>query len=210
MGDVRGVHVWGDGGMERGDAQILPPPGARKVPEEGEKGVVGRCTCSKIVQAHHIAVGGGGGIHKVSGGVHLDVGVLRLPHRVGAHGIEEFVKGGTLRDHMQKFKGEELAAEFPPHSCGPGLPLKIGVAGGAAQVDVDHIGGGVEGCCPTHNIIDPQCPRLVGRLLQLMVGDGEGLVVGEVSAAGSGRDCRLASLDRVSWDMVKRRCEERL
>ena len=45
--------------MERGDAQILPPPGAGKVLGEGEKGVVGRCTCTKIVQAHHVAVGEG-------------------------------------------------------------------------------------------------------------------------------------------------------
>ena len=87
---------------------------------------------------------------------------------------------------MQKFKGGELAAEFPPQSCGPGLPPKIRVAGRAAQVDVDRIGGGVEGCCPAHNIIHPQCPRLVGRLLQLMVGDGEGLVVGEGVGSGIG------------------------
>ena len=89
MGDVGDVHLWGDGGMERGDAQILPPPGAGKVPREGEKGVVRWCTRSKILQAHHVAIGGG--IHKVSGGVHLDVGVLRLPHRVSTHGIEQFV-----------------------------------------------------------------------------------------------------------------------
>ena len=46
--------------MERGDARILPPPGAGKVAGEGEKGVVGRCTCSRIVRAHHVALGGGG------------------------------------------------------------------------------------------------------------------------------------------------------
>ena len=54
---------------------------------------------------------------------------------------------------MQKFKGGELAAEFPPQSCGPGLLPNIGVVGGAAQVDVNHIGG--EGCCPAHNIVHP-------------------------------------------------------
>ena len=63
---------------------------------------------------HTMSQWGGGGIHKVGGGVHLDVGVLRLPHRVSAHGIEELVKGGRLRGQMQKFKGGELAAEFPP------------------------------------------------------------------------------------------------
>ena len=86
MGDVGDVHLGGDGGMERGDAQIIPPPRVGKVPREGETGVVGRCTSSKIVQAHNVVVGGGG-MYEVSGGVHMDVGVLRLPHRVSAHGI---------------------------------------------------------------------------------------------------------------------------
>ena len=58
MGDVGDVHLWWDGGMERGDAQFLPPPGARTVPSEGEKGMVRWCTCSNIVQAHHVAMGG--------------------------------------------------------------------------------------------------------------------------------------------------------
>ena len=125
-------------------------------------------------------------MHEVSGGVHLDVGVLRLPHRVSAHGIEELVKAGRFRGQTQKFKGGELAAQFPPQRCGPGPPPKVGVAGGAAQSDVDHIGGGVEGCCPAHNIIHPQCPRLLHRLLQLMVGDQEGLVMGEGVGCGDG------------------------
>ena len=49
MGDVGDVHLRWDGGMERGDAQILPPPGARKVLGEGEKGMVRWCPCSKIL-----------------------------------------------------------------------------------------------------------------------------------------------------------------
>ena len=96
MGDVGDVHLGGDGGMERGDAQIIPPPGVGKVPRKGEKRMVCRCTCSKILPAHHVAVGGGG-TDEVSGGVHLDVGVLRLPHRVSAHGIEEVVNAGRER-----------------------------------------------------------------------------------------------------------------
>ena len=40
---------------------------------------------------------GGGGMDEVSGGVHLDVGVLRLPHRFSAHGIEELVNAGRER-----------------------------------------------------------------------------------------------------------------
>ena len=55
------------------------------------------CTCSKILQAHHIAVGGGG-VDEVSGGVHLDVGVPRLPHRVCPHRVEELVNTGGERE----------------------------------------------------------------------------------------------------------------
>ena len=123
---------------------------------------------------------------EVSGGVHVDVGVLRLPHRVSAHGVEELVNTGGDTGWMRKFKGGELAAQFPPQGCGPSPPPKVGVAGGAAHVNVDDIGGGVEGCCPAHNIIHPQCPRLVRRLLQLMVGDREGLVMGEGVGCGVG------------------------
>ena len=141
--------------MERGDAQMIPPPGVSKVQGEGEKGVVGRCTCSKIVQAHHVAVGGGGGMDKVSGGVHLEVGVLRLPHRVSAHGIEELVNARRERGEMQKLKGGELAAHFPPQRCSPAPPPEVPHGGGAAHIDVNDLGGGVEGCCPAHNIIHP-------------------------------------------------------
>ena len=151
------VHLWGDGGMERGDAQIIPPPEVAKVPGEGEKGVFGRCTCSKIVQAHHVAVGGGG-MHEVSGGVHLDVGVLRLPHSVSAHGIEVLVKAGRLRGQMQKFKGGELAAQFPPQRCGPAPPPKVGVAGGATQVDVNHMGEGLRDAAQPTTSSTPSAP----------------------------------------------------
>ena len=61
--------------------------------------------------------------------------------------------------------------------CAPGLPPKIRVARGAVQVDGNYLGGGVEGCCPAHYIVHPHCPQLVGRLLHLVVGDGEGLVL---------------------------------
>ena len=76
--------------MERGDARILPPPGAGKVPREGEKGMVRWCPC------RHTMSQWGGGIPKVSGGVHLDLGVLWLPHRVSTHGMEQ-LNGGGLR-----------------------------------------------------------------------------------------------------------------
>ena len=141
--------------MERGDAQILPPPGAGKVPGEGEKRMVRWCPCSKILQAHHVAIAAG--IHKVSGGVHLDVGVLGLPHRVCMHGIEQLVIGGGLRGQMQKLTGGELEAEFPPQIWGLGLPYNIRVARGAAQVNVNYLSGGGKGCSsPLHH--PPQVP----------------------------------------------------
>ena len=78
---------------------------------------------------------------------------------------------------MQKLKGGELEGEFHPQICGPGLSPNIRVARGAAQVDVNYLSGRGEGCCIVHYTIHPQCPRLVGRLLQLVAGDGEGLVL---------------------------------
>ena len=87
---------------------------------------------------------------------------------------------------MEKFEGGELAALFPPQGCGPSPPPEVAVAGGAAHVDVDDIGGGVEGGCPAYHVIHPELPRLVRCLLQLMVGNGEGLVVGEGVGCGVG------------------------
>ena len=87
---------------------------------------------------------------------------------------------------MEKFEGGELVAQFPPQGCGPSPPPEVAVAGGAAHVDVDDIGGGVEGGCPAHDVIHPQCLGLVRCLLQLMVGNGEGLVVGEGVGCGVG------------------------
>ena len=87
---------------------------------KGEK-MVRWCPGNKILQAHHVAMGGGG-IHKVSGGVHRDVGVLGLPHRVSMHGIQQLATGGGLRGQMQKLKGGESEAELSPQICGQELP----------------------------------------------------------------------------------------
>ena len=57
MGDVGDVNLWWDGGMERSHAQILPPLGVGKVRDEGKKRMVRWCLCSKILKAHHIAMG---------------------------------------------------------------------------------------------------------------------------------------------------------
>ena len=85
---------------------------------------------------------------------------------------------------MEKSEGGDLAAQFPPQGRGPSPPPEVAVAGGGAHVDVDDIGGGVEGGCPAHDVIHPQLPRLVRCLLQLMVGNAD-------RGLGSGRGCQL-------------------
>ena len=91
MGDVGDVHLGGEGGIEPNHSSTGGWQGAKN----REKRVVCWCTCIKILQAHHIAVGRG--VDEVSGGVHLDVGVLRLPHRVSPHRVEELVNTGGER-----------------------------------------------------------------------------------------------------------------
>ena len=114
-------------------------------------------------------------MHPVSGGVHLTVGVLGLPHRVSTHGIQQLVHGGALGEKVQNTKGGNPEAEFPPQICGPGLPPKIRVSRGAAQVNVNYLGDGVEGCCRGHCILHCKGPRLVGCLLHVVAGDRHGL-----------------------------------
>ena len=92
-------------------------------------------------------------MHQVSGGVHLDVGILRLSHRVSTHLIQQLVHGGGLGEKVPKTKGGNPEAEFPPQPCGPGLPPHVKIARRAAQVKVNYLGGGVEGCCPSHYIL---------------------------------------------------------
>ena len=140
-----------------------------------------------ILKAHHVALGGGG-VHQVRGGVHLDVGVLGIPHRVGMHGIQQLVHGGGLGETVQKTKGGNPEAEFPPQICGPGLPPKIRVAQGVAQVNANHLGGEVEGCYPGHYIVHCKGPGLVGRLLHVVMGDRQGFVLhkGVGSSIGAG------------------------
>ena len=64
-----------------------------------------------------------GGIHKVSVRVHLDMGVLRLPHRNSAHGTQQLVNGGRLRGQMKILREgswrrsslhQVVAHAFPP------------------------------------------------------------------------------------------------
>ena len=43
---------------------------------------------------------------------------------------------------MENSERGELVAQFPPQGCGPSPPVEVAVAGGAAHVDVDDIGGG--------------------------------------------------------------------
>ena len=85
--------------------------------------------------------------------VHLDVGILRLSHRIRMHGIQQLVHGGGLGEKVQKMKGGNPEAEFSPQICGPGLPRHVRVARQAAQINVNYLGGMVEGCYPGHYIL---------------------------------------------------------
>ena len=49
---------------------------------------------------------------------------------------------------MQKRKGGKLEAEFLAQISGPGLPTKIRVARGAAQVDVNYLTGSRDAAQP--------------------------------------------------------------
>ena len=89
---------------------------------------------------------------------------------------------------MQKCNGAESEAEFPPQICGLGHPPDVRAARGVAHVNVSYLREGIEGCCPGHYIIHRKCPQLVGRLLNLVVGYMEGLVLrqGVGSRIGAG------------------------
>ena len=91
-----------------------------------------------------------GGMHHVSGGVDMDVGVLGLPHRVSPHCIQQLVHGGGEGEKVQKTKGGNPEAEFPPQFRWPCLPPNVTVARGAAQINVNSLGGRVQGCCLGH------------------------------------------------------------
>ena len=70
--------------------------GLARCQEKGKKewsaGVPAATSCRRTISQW-----GGGGVDEVSGGLHLDVGVLRLPHRVSPHRIEELVNTGGER-----------------------------------------------------------------------------------------------------------------
>ena len=43
-------------------------------------------------------------------------------------------------------------------------------------INVNRLGGGVPGCCPSHNFFNCQRPGVVRRLLQLVMGDRQGFI----------------------------------
>ena len=137
MGDVADVDLGLDGRMETAHAKIFVPPGVGKVPGKGQKIMARRCPCSKILQAHHVAIGGG--MHQVSGGVHRGMGILRLSQRVNAHLVQQLVHGGGLGENVQKTKGRNPEAEFSPQICGLGLPPHVGIARRTAEVKMPHV-----------------------------------------------------------------------
>ena len=79
----------------------------------------------------------------------------------------------------KKTKGGNPEAEFPPQNCGPGLPREVRVARGAAQINVNNLGGGLQGCCPGHYVFHCECAGVVCCLIALVMGDWQGLILGE-------------------------------
>ena len=118
----------------------------------------------------------------------MDVGILRLSHRVSTHLIQQLVHGGGLGQKVQKTKGGNLKGEFAQQICGLGLPSHVRVGRRTAQVNVNYLGGRVEGCCRDQYILHRKCSRLIRCLLHFVTGDGEGLVprqgVGNTFGAG--------------------------
>ena len=53
----------------------------------------------------------------------------------------------------------------------------VGRTGGAAQINVNDLGGGVQRCCPGHYFFHCERPGVVRRLLHLVMGDWEGLIL---------------------------------
>ena len=75
---------------------------------------------------------------------------------------------------------------------------------------MNYVRGGVEGCCLAHYIIHRRCPRLAGRLLHLVVGDGEGLVLRQGVGSTIGAGLQGGELRQSCWDMVTKSGKERL
>ena len=62
------------------------------------------------------------------------------------------------------------------------------------QINVNDLGGGVQGCCPGYYILHCEGPGVVGRLFHLVMGDWEGLILrqGVTSSIGPGCLCNVA------------------
>ena len=66
---------------------------------------------------------------------------------------------------VQRKKEGDPAAEFPPQLRGVGIPAKKGVAGWGTQINVTDVGGGEEGCCPVHHLLESHGLLVVCGLL---------------------------------------------
>ena len=132
------------------------------------------------------------------------MGILRLSHQVSTHGIQQLVHGGGLGEKVQKRKGGNAEAEFPPQICGPCMPsppCKNCATGCAGQCELPRGRGGVEGCCPDNYILHRKCPRPVCHLLHLVGGDGEDLVLrqGVGTSVRAGLHRRAATKSDGTW-----------
>ena len=125
VGDVRDMSLGVDGGMERGDAQILPPTADGNMRGQGGKGEVGwKGDTTKILKRYHAEKGWGGG-GRVSGGVGMDRGVLGLPHRVRTRPLQQLVHSGVGGEEAHEAHSRNPKRGLPPQLRRPGLPWKL-------------------------------------------------------------------------------------
>ena len=85
-------------------------------------------------------------MHQVTGGLHLDVGILvgilGLPHRVSTHGIQQFVHGGGSGEKVQKKIREGTWKRSSLHQfVDRAFPLMHDLREG--QVNVNDLGEGM-------------------------------------------------------------------
>ena len=143
VGDVGDVDFGGHGGVEGGNAQILPPLGAGKMPRKGNEGMIHVKVSGIVLEGYHIKAGGH--IHKIMRWVDPGMGPLGLPNSVRLHEAQENVNGGGEREEAHHAHCGDIFTECPPQLSGPRPPPKVRAAGEGAEVVMYDLGRAVGG-----------------------------------------------------------------
>ena len=144
--DVGDANFQGDGGVERGDAQNLPPSGVGEMPRPRKEGMGSIKVNCIVLEGYYITRGGGA--YTLMCWVDLDVGVLGLPNGVRLHEAQKIVHTTRGGEEAHPTHRGHILTQCPPQVCGASLPPKVGVAGGGAEVTMHDMGGGVRGMQP--------------------------------------------------------------